>query len=57
MQKRLGFILSVCGLVGIVLPLARVLAQPDFVVCVVGFSFLLLGIFFTIESVAKRQGR
>ena len=55
MHRRLGFILSVCGMTFAVTPLSVVLPKPDFIICLSGFVFSLLGIFFTIEEVAKRR--
>ena len=54
MQRRTGFIVSVIGLGFLLLPLSRVLPTTDFLVCAVGAGFVLIGIFFAIESVAKR---
>ncbi|MCI0559971.1 MAG: hypothetical protein MN733_15890 [Nitrososphaera sp.] len=54
MQKRLGFVLSIVGLAFIVMPLARVMQQPEFVMSVAGFGFFLLGIYLAIESVEKK---
>ena len=53
MQRRVGFIVSAIGMGFLLLPLSRVLETPDFMVCVVGVAFILMGIFFTIESVVK----
>ena len=55
MHRRLGFILSLSGMTFAVIPLATILPKPDFIVCLAGFVFSLLGIFFTIESVAKQR--
>ncbi len=55
MHRRLGFILSLCGMMFAVMPLSVVLPKPDFIVCLSGFVFSLLGIFFTIEAVAKKR--
>jgi len=54
MHRRLGFILSGCGMLFVALPMARILPQQDFVVFVVGLAFTLLGIYFSIESVSKK---
>lgn len=53
MQRRMGFVLSICGMMFVVMPMATVLRQPDFVVFTIGSAFVLLGIFFAMESVAK----
>ena len=53
MERRLGFVIGGVGIMFVLLPLAKVLQTPDFVTVVGGFVFLLLGIFFAIESVAK----
>jgi hypothetical protein len=55
MQRRFGFLVSLCGIAFAVVPLSRVLPKPDFIACMAGFVFTLLGIFFTIESVAKQR--
>jgi len=36
------------------MPLSSVLPQRDFVISVIGFGFVLIGIFFSIEALAKR---
>ena len=53
MHRRLGFVVSLCGMTFVMLPLANVLHQTDFVTCTVGFAFVVIGVFFAIESVAK----
>ena len=55
MHRRLGFILSLCGMTFAVMSLSVVLPNPDFIVCLSGFVFSLLGIFFAIEEVAKKR--
>ena len=57
MHRRLGFVLSLCGMMFAVIPLSMILPKPDFILCLSGFVFSLLGIFFTIEEVARRQPR
>ena len=57
MHRRIGFVISVCGMGFALLPLARVLPQPDFVVCAVGVGFIILGVFVAIESLARRIDR
>ena len=47
--------MSLCGMMFAVVPLSMVLPKPDFIVCLSGFVFSLLGIFFTIEEVAKQR--
>ena len=54
MHRRIGFIVSVCGMVFVLLPLITVLEREDFVVCAIGFAFLVIGIFFAIETIAKK---
>ena len=53
MLRKLGLVFSACGLPFAVMPLARVLSQRDFIVSVIGFGFVLLGIFFSIEALAR----
>lgn len=55
MHRRIGFVLSLCGIAFTAMSLTTVLRQPDFVVCVVGFGFTIVGIFFAIESVARKK--
>lgn len=57
MHRRLGFVLSLCGMMFAVIPLSMILPKPDFILCLSGFVFTLLGIFFTIEEVARRLPR
>lgn len=54
MHKRLGFVVSLCGMVFVLLPLAPLLRQPDFVVCTIGFAFVILGIFFALGTGARK---
>ena len=56
-MRRLGFVISVCGMAFALMPLSTVLDTPDFAVATVGLALLVLGIFVAIESVAKRAGR
>jgi hypothetical protein len=49
----MGFALSVVGVAFAVMPLSRVLPKPDFIMSLAGYALLLLGIFFTIEMLAK----
>ena len=53
MIRRIGFIISVCGMGFVLLPLTRVLPQPDFFVCTIGVAFIIVGVFVAIESLAK----
>jgi len=53
MNRRIGFVISVCGMAFLLLPLARVLPPPDFLVCAVGVGFIVLGTFVAIESIAR----
>jgi hypothetical protein len=55
MHRRLAFGVSICGMVFVLVSLVTVLQQPEFVLCCVGLAFLLLGVFFAIESVAKSK--
>ena len=55
MHRRLGFLIAISGMVFTALPLATVLRKVDFAVCVTGLGLLVLGIFFTIETVSKQQ--
>jgi hypothetical protein len=55
MNRRFGFLLSACGLAFAVVPISMIMSKPDFIMCLAGFVFMLLGIFFTIESVAKQR--
>ena len=57
MHWRIGFIISVCGMVSFVLPLAGVLSHQDFLAASGGFAFVLLGIFIAIESLARHKER
>ena len=57
MHRRLGFIVSMCGMVFVLLPLATTLQYRDLVVCSVGFGFVLMGVFFAIESVARQKDK
>jgi len=36
-------------------PLSRVLNQTDFIISVIGFAFVLIGVFFAIESLARSR--
>lgn len=54
MHRRIGFVISACGMAFVLLPLARVLPAPDFVVCTIGMGFIIVGVFVAIESLAKR---
>jgi lipopolysaccharide export LptBFGC system permease protein LptF len=56
MHRRIGFIITACGMAFIVVPLGTVLRRPDFVVSVVGFGMFMLGLFFAIEAVAHNTG-
>ena len=56
-MRRIGFVVSACGMAFAVMPLATVLRGPDFTVALVGFALLLLGVFVAIESVSKRVER
>lgn len=53
MHRRIGFIVSICGMVFVMLPLGGVLGKADFVTAVIGFAFVIIGIFFAIESLAR----
>ncbi len=53
MLRKWGLVFSACGLPFAVMPLSRVLPQRDFMVSVIGFGFVLLGIFFSIEALAR----
>ena len=55
MQRKWGLVLSACGLPFAIMPLSSVLPQRDFVISVIGFGFVLVGIFFSIEALAKHQ--
>ena len=55
MNRRIGFIVSVCGMAFVLVPFVQVLEQADFVACTVGFALVLVGIFFAIESVARHR--
>ncbi|MBI3456712.1 MAG: hypothetical protein HY002_13120 [Candidatus Rokubacteria bacterium] len=54
MQRRIGFIVSISGVAFLLLPLSTLLPSPDFLVCAIGAAFIVIGVFFAIESVAKR---
>ena len=53
MHRRVGFVVSVCGMAFIVMSLALSLQQPEFVMAAIGFGLLVIGVFFAIESVAR----
>ena len=53
MHRRLGFVLSLIGVTFAVMPLATILAKPDFIMVLAGLIFLLLGVFFTIETLVR----
>ena len=53
MDRRLGFVISGIGIMFVLLPLGKLFQTPDFVTVVGGFVFLIVGIFFAIESIAK----
>ena len=53
MHRRMGFIVSICGMAFVMTPLGKLLSPPDFVTAVIGFAFVLVGVFFAIESVAR----
>jgi hypothetical protein len=53
MHRRLGFVLSLIGMSFAVMPLAAILPKPDFIMLLGGLTFLLLGIFFTIETLVR----
>ena len=55
MHRRFGFVVSICGMVFVLLPLSTVLRQPDFVMCTIGVGFIVIGTFFAIESVARKK--
>lgn len=55
MHRRIGFVLSLCGIAFTSMAMTTVLRQPDFVVFVVGLGFTIVGIFFAIESVARKK--
>jgi len=55
MHRRFGFLISVCGMMFAVMPLATVLRRPDFVTLTVGSGLFLLGVFVAIESVARKN--
>ena len=56
MLRRFGFVTSLCGLAFVVVPMMRVLPQPDFVTFAVGAGLLLVGVFVAIESAARKPG-
>lgn len=53
MLRKWGLVFSACGLPFAVMPLSRVLTQQDFMISVIGFGFVLLGVFFSIEALAR----
>ncbi len=53
MHRRIGFVVSICGMAFVMTPLSKVLDQPDFVTAVIGFAFVLIGVFFAIETLAR----
>ena len=55
MHRWLGFIVSACGMAFVLVPLGTILQKPDFVICSVGFAFVIVGVFFAIESVARQK--
>jgi hypothetical protein len=55
MQRKWGLVLSACGLPLAVMPLQSVLAQSDFMMSVVGFGLIVIGIFFSIEALARQK--
>jgi hypothetical protein len=55
MLRKWGLVLSAVGTPFVVMPLSNVLATRDFVLLVIGFGFVLVGIFFSIEAVAQRR--
>ncbi len=54
MARRLGFVVSLCGMAFVLLPLSRLMERPDFVISTIGFTITILGIFFALESLAKK---
>lgn len=57
MHKRVAFVISVCGMMFVVLPMLTVLRQPDFVTFAIGAGLLLVGIFAAIEAASKPRDR
>ncbi len=55
MHRRLGFVVSLIGMVFVVLPFATLLDQADFVMMTIGMAFVVVGAFFAIESVARQK--
>jgi len=55
MERRIGFVVSVCGMAFLIIPLSRVLPGPDFFTALIGASFLLAGIYLNIESLSRNQ--
>lgn len=54
MHRRLGFVVSLCGMAFVLLPLSRLMERPDFVTATLGFALVIIGVFFALESVAKK---
>ena len=55
MLRKWGLVLSACGTPFAVMPMASVLVQRDFILMVIGFGLVLVGIFFSIEAVAQSK--
>ena len=56
-MRRLAFVVSICGMVLALLPLATVLDRPSFRTAAAGFGLVIVGIFVSIEFVAKQAKR
>ena len=55
MHRRFGFVVSLCGVVFVMLPLSTVFRQPEVVTAAVGFMLIIVGTFFAVESVARHK--
>ena len=55
LHRRVYVVLSACGMMFHLPPLASVLDRQEFIVCSLGLGLILVGIYSAIESVA--QGR
>ncbi len=53
MQRRFGFLVSMTGLVFVIAPIVKVLERPDYLVFCIGAGLTIVGIFASIESLAK----
>ncbi len=57
MHRRMGFVISACGMAFVLLSMTAVLPEREFVMFTVGSAFTLLGIFFSVEAAARSGGK